>query len=302
MKLTYTTAALAAAMLAAPALGQVTVIENNFVNGNPLEGAGPLESPFFTTSSGSGLASDNGTPGVLDFASGTSGRSIHTLFAPVTLANVGDNITASFSFTTPASIGTDENNGFRVGLFNSLGRALNEDISSSSGTPNPLLDGLPGFSADFDVNDQNDDGEADDRLQIRQSDPTNTVGRLLTTTGGFNTVEEVNTPGADNGFVANTDFSGTLSITLIDATTVEISSELANASITTTATPDSLAFDFLGFAVSGGAFGSVNDAGVADNGIDFTNVSVTFTPVPEPASMAMLAGGAMMLAGRRRKG
>jgi|GEM_PF-1656510 len=322
MKLTYTTAALAAAaMLAAPALGQVTVIENDFANGNPLEGAGPLESPFFTTSSGSGLASDNGTPGVLDFASGTSGRSVHTLFAPQTLANAGDVLTVSYTFTTPATVGTNED--FRVGLFNTDGAAgFNVDISASSGTPDPILN-IPGVSGEFDIN------TADADFAIRSLNINNieigadgpnpddpATGRLLTTTDGFDFLES----GPNNGFAidANTSYTGTFELELDASGGVIVTQTLVGGAINEAFTSSVLAiaddvtagevgintttFDFLGFSVSGGAFGSVNDAGVADNGIDFTNVSVAFTPVPEPASMALLAGGAMMLAGRRRKG
>ena len=139
----YSLAALGLAIFsvatATPSFGQTVIIDNDFVNGNPLSGAGPLESAFYTTSSGSGLASDNGTPGVLDFASGTSGR-VYSL--AVRRANAvqhaGDTLTLSYSFTTPDTVGTNED--FRVGLFNTGGAAgFNEDISASSGTPNPIL-------------------------------------------------------------------------------------------------------------------------------------------------------------------
>ena len=322
MKLTYTTAALAAAaMLAAPALGQTTIIQNDFVNGNPLSGAGPLESPFFTTSSGDGLASDNGTLGVLDFASGTSGRSIHTLFAPQTLANAGDVLTVSYTFTTPATVGNNED--FRVGLFNTNGAAgFAEDISASSSTPNAILNGLPGVSGEFDINTASADlairtnniNEIDD-LDGDLPDDLQT-GRLLATTDGFTFVES----GPDNGFAIapNTQYTGTFALELDAGGDLIVTQTLVggtvNESFISGAVPftddvaagdagvNTLTFDFLGFSATGDAFGSVNDAGVADNGADFNNVTVTFTPVPEPASMALLAGGAMMLAGRRRKG
>ena len=66
---------------------------------------------------------------------------------------------------------------------------------------------------------------------------------------------------------------------------------------------NTLTFDFAGFSVTGGAFGSVNNAGEADNGLDFNSVTVTFTPaaVPEPSSAALLLVGLAGFCSRRRR-
>ena len=319
-------ASIALAMLAAPSYGQI-IIDNDFTNGNPLTGAGPLESAFYTTSSGSGLAELNGTPGVLDFASGTSGRAIHTLFAPQILVNAGDTLTASYTFTTPATVGTNED--LRVGLFNTGGATgFADDISASSGTPNPILNNLPGISGEFDIN------VADADFAIRAHNVNNieigadgpnpddpVTGRLLTTTDGFDFLES----GPNNGFAiaANTQYTGTFSLQLDAAGDIVVTQTLVGGTVNESFTSDPLAvaddltdgevgvntltFDFLGFSVTGDAFGSVNNVdddplAPLDNGLSFNNVSVTFTQaIPEPGSAAILLSGLASLGLIRRR-
>jgi hypothetical protein len=61
-------------------------------------------------------------------------------------------------------------------------------------------------------------------------------------------------------------------------------------------------FDIIAFNHSSAAFGSTNSGGVADNGIDYTNIQVAFTQVPEPSAYALLLGGvAVVIAVARRK-
>ncbi|MEM6853994.1 MAG: PEP-CTERM sorting domain-containing protein, partial [Planctomycetota bacterium] len=65
-------------------------------------------------------------------------------------------------------------------------------------------------------------------------------------------------------------------------------------------TPQSFDFGMLALGSSSGAFGSSNSAGDPDNGIDITNVSVDYTPIPEPGTLALgLLGGLTILARRR---
>lgn len=334
-------AALGLAMVAfaAPSFGQDVIIDNDFVNGNPLSGAAPLESAFYTTSSGSGLASGNGTPGVLDFASGTSGRSIHTLFDAQTLSNAGDTLTLSYTFTTPATVGSNED--FRVGFFNTLGAAgFDSDISASSGTPNPILN-IPGVSGEFDINTADADFAlrtsnvnnidiAADGLGLDVADPFDfAAGRLLTTTDGFDFRES----GPNNGFAieANTQYTGEFSLALDANGDIVTTQTLLGGTVNESFTSDpisvaddlvagdvginTLTFDFVGFSVTGGAFGSVNniddpdsidgngDIISLDNGATFNNVTVTFTAaaVPEPSSAAILLGGLVSIGLIRRR-
>ena len=63
------------------------------------------------------------------------------------------------------------------------------------------------------------------------------------------------------------------------------------------------AFDIIAFNHTSTAFGSTNASGADDNGLDYTNIQVTFTQVvPEPSAYALLLGGvAVMLTVARRK-
>lgn len=316
-------ASMAMAIMAAQGDAQTLIIDNNFTNGNPISGAGALESTFFTTSSGSGLASDNGTPGVLDFASGTSGRSVHTLFGAQTLSIAGDMIEASYTFTTPATVGANED--LRIGLFNTGGAAgFNMDISASSGSPNAILNNLPGISGEFDINTSDADLAVRthnvNNIDIAANGPNPNssmvdrdliTGRLLTTTDGF----DERGSGPNNGFAiaANTQYTGTFNLTLDANGDIIATQTLVGGTVNETFTSNPIAvaddvtggdvgvntttFDFLGFSVTSGAFGSVNDVddpdlAPFDNGLSFNNVSVTFTSaaavVPEPSSLALL--------------
>ena len=341
MKLTYTTAALAAAamMVVSPATAQVVIVDDSFANGITDGGTGQ-EIGFATTSSGAGLDADQ-PAGPLDFASGGSGRSIHGLFAAQTLAEFGESLNVTFSFTTPDTVAFDNNavstnEDFRFGLFDSSTATGNDadtgaafdftnNITVSSGTPQPGLDTVAGFNGEIDnINAPGSD------LGIRTHNVNNLAGvgnlsegEFLNSNDGFDFI----TGGTDDliNVTPNTDFIGSLSVAFTDETltSLDITVGIADSagaiidSLTTSVAIDdtedqvgvnTTTFDLLTFHATSGAFGGndgpiagSSNTGEANNGIDISNVSVTFTPVPEPASLTLLAAGAGLLATRRRK-
>ena len=193
-------AGVAMAMFAAPTFGQIittTLIDDSFGDGqgsNTGDVTAAAEASFFTTSSGDGISTDPAfavAGGGFRFISGTSGRAIHTLFSPTTLATAGDRIDVSFDFTTPATIrGTSQDEEFRFGLFDTsttsgvnifTGRNatagtlgmdsgtpidFNDNISSGSTNNQPGLE-LAGFTAEIDI-----EGDPDDDISFRVSDLT----------------------------------------------------------------------------------------------------------------------------------
>ncbi len=233
----------------------------------------------------------------MGLVSGTSGRGLHGTFTPQTLA-VGDTITATYTFTTPATVGTGKSTAFKVALMDFNNSGLAADLSSSSGGPNPLYVGQPGYMTGFDVNS----GTSAD-VGIRKHDTASTSGRFLGTTGEWTTLGS----SADNGYTiaANTEYVGEFSITRTGTDSVDIYSSLSQGGtlIDSVTQSDASAiannFGMIGFWANSNTFGSTN-ASDPDNGITFSNV--TISTVPEPATSLLLIGafGAFALMLRRK--
>jgi hypothetical protein len=281
-----------------------TIINDSWADAGRDNGADPQDSNWWTSAASAGIEVSAGSLGMV---TGSSGRGIHTVFPTQTLANVGDKLVATYTFTTPATVGSGATGAFRVGLFDTLGRAgLDADVSSSSGTPNAVYGyfaantaALPGYMMDMDM------GTGAEDLSFRQHDTAQTAstptGRLMGTTTGFTQISPTGPDGAYT-FAPNTSYTGSMSITRISATDVEITGTLGSATHTVTDAFDSTSYGMLAFWANSNVFGSSNTPGAADNGIDFTNVRIEFTAVPEPSAAisaitAMLVGALL----RQRK-
>jgi hypothetical protein len=139
----------AALLLAVPKVQAAVIVNDSWADGDRANGADPLDSNWWASSSTNGIEVSTGSLGMV---TGSSGRGIHTVFPTQTLANVGDKLVATYTFTTPATVGSGGSGAFRVGLFDTLGRAgLDADVTASSGSPNPVYglfstrtDALPG--------------------------------------------------------------------------------------------------------------------------------------------------------------
>ena len=293
----------ALSLLAASASATV-IVDDSFADGD-LAKTGALDTNWWTSSSSSGLEI---SPGVLGHVTGTSGRGFHTIFPAQTLDVPGYSLVVSFTFTTPDTVG-NRSTAFRVGLFDSLGRAaLNNNVSASSGTPNPeygwgLAVGgpgtqtLPGFMTDVDVND----GPTSD-ISFREH-IVNTVtgtGRLMATTSGFDNSPFTSGPDEGDFWLPNTQYSGSVTV-LRRGIGFDYTTTIGSVTHTQTdATIDSEVFDFLGFHNNSRTFGSTSSQGEADNGLDYSNIKIEFL-VPEPTSLVLALGAVVALPAMRRR-
>ena len=312
------------AVSSAEAQTTTTVINDSFENGFSDLSSDDSELDFFTTSSSSGLNSDRTAPGPIDFASGTSGRAIHGLFAPQTLVAVGDSLDVTIDFTTPASIGIEDED-FRFGLFSTARSANGQadytmNIPSSTAMPNPLLEVVAGFEGEIDnINAPGTDfGLRTHNVNALLNSPASTnsltpdgtpSGILMNTTSGFDFISS----GEDDEItlVPNTSYTARLFLQLNDPTlaTVDVTIELFDAAgaIISTDTdslfvddqfdPDTndpieigvntLSFDFLGISATSSAFGTSNTVGDPDNGIDISNVTITAVNVGDDTDVLL---------------
>ena len=276
-----------------------TVFDDSWADGS-LDATEGTDIPWYTTTSTSAIEVGTGFMGLV---SGSSGRGIHGLYSPTTLG-VGDSITLTFTFTTPDTIGTGRTDALRVSLGDSLGRAIDSNQTLSSGSPNFLFDDLPAYMSTFDVGTATEDV----RLLRHNEDPLVQDGRFMSTTGEWTTLDDG--PNDGYSFAANTEYVGVLTLTRSGLDEVTIFSSMSQgatlmASHSTVDTTGSVPtiFDMLGFQVNSNTFGTSSSPDTADNGIDFSNINLVYTAVPEPSTYVFLAGALVFALAflRRRK-
>lgn len=238
--------------------------------------------------------------GSLGFVTGTSGRGIHTVFPTQTLANDGDSLTATYTFTTPATIGVSKSAAFRVGLFDTLGRsALDADVEASTDFPNPVFGdtglisstgpiGLPGYMLDHDIGKT--DGTQD--LSFRDHVTSLATGRLMATTGGGSFDSYSSGPDAAYTFAPNMSYTGSFTIERLTATTIKLTGTMGSDTYSLNdGAPDSFEFGMLAFHLPStptqtSLVAQALPANPTTAGIDFSNIKVEFFP----ASASVLLG------------
>lgn len=245
------------------------VIDDSFADGDYKGGTDRFGANWLSTTGGTAFEISEGSLGLV---SGGSGRGFRNTFAPQTLI-IGQTLKASFTFTTPATIGNNRDSSLRVGFYNKLERAeLEGDVSASSKKPVAAFDGLPGYMLDFDVA-LKDPTLANIDIRKHKDD---TQGRLLGTTKGY---QHLGGGGEAYQFVPEKRYTGTISLKKM-ANGMEVSGSLSQgASLLSQFSlvdegSDVNHIGMLAFHVNSKTFGSSKKKDTPDNGIDFSNVKI----------------------------
>ena len=295
------------------------IFNDSWADGGYTNGADATDTAWYGTTGSSALDSNSytSTVNLLSARSGSSGRGFHGVFASQSIASVGDKITVTYSFTTPATVG-DKSTALKVGFFNSNGATAANPNNDSEGSPRAIVgdpihtqsslgstdtgwDTVYGEAVDLDAN-----FSGTSNFGFKSKTSAVATGRLLNSSTGW-TSQGSNVDGAYT-IVANTSYTGTFSIENKGGDLYDLSASISSGGselASETREGKTIAantFDIIAFNHSSNAFGSTNSGGVADNGIDYTNIQVAFTQVPEPSAYALLLGAvAVVIAVARRK-
>lgn len=207
----------------------------------------------------------------LGLVSGPSGRGIHGTFTPQTLA-VDDKLTATLTFTTPATVASNKSSGFRIALMDLNNAGLTADLDR----PNALYQGLPGYAIFLDVNKT----DTSDDIEVKEHNVTLTSGAYLAASGDWDSLGS--SASAGYSFAATTEYVVVIEVERTATDSMNITATLSQTGVgqldTYTATDDSGIvnnFGMLGVMANSGVFGSVTTQGAAeDNGITFSNVKI----------------------------
>jgi hypothetical protein len=273
--------------------------ENNGLVPTDLDADGELESAWFT-SNAAGLTV---APNHLNQTTAVGSTSWQTYFTPeatpVTLANVNDSLEVRWVFTPTGVVSDGVGNGgqnFRLAVVDSP--AANRIGDGGPGAPtNPANYFGYAMFMNFDQT-------------LRRTTPfqlmerNNTFGGFLSASGDWTGVGNNGTTN-DPGYVSATQYTYTMTLTRNAASGLDIVSRMAGTGLGpagvgflqvsfTDPTPSSFTYDMFGIRPTSAATSAAS--------FDTSLFRVTFTGVPEPASLtlASLAGLATLALRRRR--
>jgi hypothetical protein len=236
---------------------------------------------FVANSAGSpaGLSYSGSGPTLTDTLSGSGSYTYFVAYTDsATLTNIGDSITLSYSLTPSSATAFNSGGGaFRVGLFNSNGTKLTANVAGDGASE---LNNDTGYSAYYQP------GSSATGNTFRQRTGTNNNLWQSGANPAVSGSPDLASPGTGT-------ITGTFTLTLV-ATGVQITSVLNGGAAQSV-------IDTSGLVTTFDSFSIFANSGSANPTLTFSDLTVTFTPIPEPSSLVLLgASGAALLGIRRR--
>jgi hypothetical protein len=236
------------------------------------------------TQAGSGLSYSGGGSPSLTYTEGgiTSFTYFLGYYTPVTLTNLNDSITFSFTLTASANAFSNVNNtnsaGLRIGLLNSGGSQITENVAGNGSTTFNNYEGYAAFYDPYATVGSND------RFKQRTASSSSLMG-----TGGFATdVSTTNTVWTGSP----TSITGSFTLTRV-ADGLQITSVINGGTPQTVIDTSGINFTFDTFSFAAVAGSSTTPI------VTFSDLTIT-TTVPEPSAIALLALGCGVILLRSR--
>lgn len=280
--------------------GDRTVADNSAANGG---GPGLTWFALADASSAAALTivADDGSPGIgggnsLNIRPNASGgtKPVITPFAPVSLAAIGDKLTASMDvrFISDVTTSTATNASFRVGFYNSNGTTITADGQRSdldTGTGNDF-----GYFARIPIGDPNLTGNTSARLSKETGAASGaTSDQLFGANNAAGTATGVTEVGTTTSFP--------ITINTFDPHRIVLSLERTAAGVLTSiqvdATTPFTAEDTSSPFVTFDEFAMTNMRMTTEWRVD--NVVIEAISIPEPTSLALLAIGLLLMTSKR---
>lgn len=261
------------------------------------DGDGNLESAWFL--GGGGTLDPVGPGGPLRATLGATGSSSYTTYftpesSPITLANAGDQMRVTWIFTPTTIGGANTSQNFRLALVDSPEAAR------------LAVDGAPGSAAysgyGMFMNMAPTLGNSNPFRLMERTDAA-TASALLSASGSWAGLANGATTG-NTGYVSGTEYTFEMLLTRNALDGIDFVVSMRGGSLDgdgeaivtfTDATPNGGSFSFDTFSLR------PSDAATTAAVFDTRVFSVDFTPIPEPATAAVVAAGLVGLAATRRR-
>jgi hypothetical protein len=267
--------------------------ENNGTTASDADADGNLESAWFRAGGGTLTAAPNDLQGTGFNGGSASWYTYFTGSSPVTLVNVGDQLSLTWTFIPRSVNSANANQGFNLALaLTPAGTRATADGTSPSGTflgYSMFMNMAPTF------------GNANS-FQLRKWATPGASGALLGTAGNWSSVTNGATTGG-TGYASDTEYTYTLTLTRNASAGLDVVSTMSGGSLNSTGalsvaytdTSASQGYSFDTFDIR--PTSSAQSAGTFDTEL----FMVQLTSAPEPSVMAFGIVAGMCVIFRRRK-